>query len=279
MKRIIISTLFLLLSTVLFAQISPVGHLTVFSENGDKFYLILNGEKQNDIAQTNIRVEDLNQPYYNAKIIFVKKGLQEISKDYLTLTDADGIYQDVTYKIKNDKKNASKRKLNFFSMIPVRQDYTAPSNVYVVHYGQPVNVNPGINVGINMNVNINDSGYSNPQTSSDSGNHHGNHNSRGCSNKYEMASGNFSSALASIKKQGFDETKLKMAKQIASANCLNTNQIIQICKLFGFEDNKLDFAKYAYDFCVEPKNYFKLNDVFSFSSNVDDLTEYIQNKN
>ena len=85
--------------------------------------------------------------------------------------------------------------------------------------------------------------------------------------------------LATVKKQGFDETRLKTAKQIASSNCLNTNQIIQICQTFGFEETKLDFAQFAYDYCVEPKNYFKLNNIFGFSSSVDTLTDYVQSKN
>ena len=45
------------------AQIGPVGHLTIFSEDGDRFTLILNGEIINDEPQTNLRVEDLNQPF------------------------------------------------------------------------------------------------------------------------------------------------------------------------------------------------------------------------
>jgi hypothetical protein len=53
----------LLLLFLLSAGIAqPIGHLTVFSEDGDKFFLVLNGERQNNIAQTNIRVEDLNHP-------------------------------------------------------------------------------------------------------------------------------------------------------------------------------------------------------------------------
>jgi len=63
-----------------FSQNGPVGHLTIFSEDGDKFKLILNGELQNDIPQTNLRIEDLSQPYYNAKIQFEDKTLQDISK-------------------------------------------------------------------------------------------------------------------------------------------------------------------------------------------------------
>lgn len=303
MKRKITLQLFFFLMTIAsFAQYDPIGHLTIFSESGDKFFLVLNGEQQNDIAQTNIRIEDLNQPYYNAKIIFADNTIQEISKNYLPITDADGVYKDVTYKLKSDKNNKSKKKLTFFSMIPVEQGFIAPNNVYVVHYGQPernvgysqtsttttvgTGVNANVNVGgVSMNVNINDP-YSTSvtkttttHTTTDHHDHHIEQAPRGCNSRYAMGTGDFSSALSTVKKQGFDETRLKTAKQIASANCLNTNQITQICQAFGFEETKLDFAKFAYDFCVEPKNYFKLNNIFGFSSSVDDLTDYIQSRN
>ena len=302
-KKKFFSLLFLAMTAFVSAQVGPVGHLTIFSESGDKFFLILNGEKQNDIPQTNLRIEDLNQPYYNAKVIFVDKTLTEISKNNLLITDVDGVYQDVTYKIKKDKNNTSKMKMNFFSMIPVEQGYVAPKNVYVVHYGQPINVgtthstttttvgqgvNVGANVnvgGVNMNVSINDPyGTSVTETttthsSSQNYSHNEIQDFKGCTNKNAMGNSNFSSALATVKKQGFDETRLKTAKQIASSNCLNTNQIIQICQTFGFEETKLDFAQFAYDYCVEPKNYFKLNNIFGFSSSVDTLTDYVQSKN
>ena len=301
---------FLFVSVCTFAQIGAVGHLTIFSEDGDKFTLILNGELINDIPQTNLRVEDLNQPYYNAKIKFENQSLVEISKNNLMLADGNGIFADVTYKIKRDKNKAGKMKLNYFSAIPVQQNFIPASNVHVIHYGQHdqvviheqqtvgvtqttttiqegIGVGANVNidgVGIGVNVNINDPiGTSVTQTTttttvnSDANPHES--SSRGCTRRNAISQSNFGSALASVKNQGFDETRLKVAKQIASANCLNVNQIIQICNAFGFEETKLDFAKFAYDYCVEPNKYYNLNSIFSFSSSVDDLTDYIQTKN
>lgn len=313
---------FTLLTTLLFcsfigfSQIQPFGHLSIFSEDGDRFQLILNGELINDIPQTNLRVEDLNQPYYNAKIIFADKSLQEITKNNLMITDIDGVFTDVTYKIKRDKNKAGKMKMNFFSQIPVRQDFIPASNVHVIHYGQPksnvvlqqsggvtqttttttqsgVNIGANVNIGgINMGVSINDNmgdgvvtqttTTTTHSSSAYSDEHHGHQNydnGRGCKGKYAMSPKDFSNALATVKNQNFDETTLKTAKQIASANCLNVNQIIQLVKVFSFEESKLDFAKYAYDYCVDPKNYFNLNNVFSFSTSVEDLSDYIQSKN
>ena len=84
--------------------------------------------------------------------------------------------------------------------------------------------------------------------------------------------------MTTIESQSFEDTKLKTAKQIIAVNCLNVDQIMQIANTFSFEDNKLNFAKYAYDFCIEPKNYFKLNGIFSFSSNVEELSDYVQSR-
>ena len=305
----LISVLFL--AVIVNAQPQPTGNLTIFSEDGDKFFLILNGEKQNDAAQTNLRLEDLPQPYYNAKIIFADNSLGEISKNYLPITDGNGVFMDVTYKVKHDK-NTGKMTLKYFSMVAVQQNYIAPSNVAVMHYGNPTIIAPagsttvtqstttqttggtvGTNVnmgGVNMNVVVTDPNLNSTTqttttrttTTTSTGGGYQQTEVReqsvpaGCINSYPMNPGNFSSALNTIKNQGFEESKLKTAKQIASSNCLNTNQITQICQAFGFEESKLDFAKFAYDYCTDPKNYFKINNVFGFSASSDALNEYIQ---
>ncbi|MDI9256645.1 MULTISPECIES: DUF4476 domain-containing protein [Flavobacterium] len=309
-------TAFLCISALSFAQLGPVGHLTIFSEDGDKFTLILNGEVINDTPQTNLRVEDLNQPYYNAKIKFENSALADITKNNLMLTDVDGVFSDVTYKIRRDKNNKTKMKMNYFSSIPVRPDFIPPSNVHVIHYGQPqprpvvvqqttggvtqtttttttqtggTAVGVGVNVGgVNMGISINDSmgggavtqTTTTTTTSSVGGTRPVDYEEpvRGCNGRSCMTAANFNAALATIKKQSFEDTRLKTAKQVITANCLNVDQIMQIANTFNFEDNKLEFAKYAYDYCIEPRNYFKLNGIFSFSSNVDELSDYVQSR-
>ena len=310
MKKTFLYTLVLIFFFLISnAQPQPVGHLTVFSEDGDKFFLILNGERQNDKPQTNMRVEDLTQPQYSAKIIFEDKTLEEISKT-LYLNDANGTLMDVTYKIKHDKNGKPKLGSFPFSAVPVRQGYVAPSNVYVVRSGAPatttVVTTPGTTVtqttttqttggavganvnvgGVNMNVTVTDpllnTNVTTTHTTTTTNYHqtevHEQATPVGCVGAYPMNGSDFSSAVATVKNQGFDETRLKTAKQIAGGNCLSTGQIAEICKVFGFEETKLDFAKFAYDHCTEPKNYFKLNNIFSFSSSVDDLTDYVSKK-
>ena len=307
MNRIFILPFVLFFSILsAFAQPQPTGALTIFSEDGDKFFLILNGEPQNNIAQSNIRVEDLPQPYYTAKIVFENKAYPEILKKNLMVADFDGNFLDVTYKIKHDKSDMPKMASIPYSSIPAQQGFIAPSNVYVAHYGVQLpppaavttttttttttnNVN-GANVnvnamGINMNVNISDPflNGSVQTTTTESTTISGNNPpprpaNKGCVNNYAMSPSNFSAALATLKNQSFEDAKLSTAKQIAGSNCLSAAQISDICKLFNFEDSKLDFAKFAYVRCTEPGNYFIVNNVFNFSGSVDDLNEFIQSR-
>src|SRR5258705_11121438 len=114
-------------SSAILAQ--SVGHLTVFSDEGDKFFLVLNGERQNNASQTNMRVEDLTQPQYSTKIIFEDQTLGEITRT-LYLADQSGALMDVTYKIKHDKNGKPKLGAMPFSFIPVRQGFVSPANVY-----------------------------------------------------------------------------------------------------------------------------------------------------
>jgi hypothetical protein len=318
-KTFTLLTLFF--TIVSFCQIQPFGNLTIFSEDGDKFFLILNGEKINDIPQTNLRVEELNQPYYNAKVLFTDGTLEPVSKNNLMITDPDGIFMDVTYKIRRDKNKSTKMRMNFFSAIPVVPDFIPPSNVHVVHFGQPrpapvqqvivqqpvitnggvsqttttttTNIGNGVNAGVNvngvgigLNVNIND-GFGGTTTQTTTTTTTGgnavivqpvNPQPVGCAGASPMPNGNFNNAIQTLSKINFDDTKLKTANQIAQSNCLSTNQIIQICNLFSFEDNTLLFAKFAFDACTDPQNYFNVNSVFKFDSNAEALSEFVSGR-
>ncbi|MBD3581867.1 DUF4476 domain-containing protein [Flavobacterium selenitireducens] len=299
MKLSFTSLLFLLLSFIGNAQ--NYGHLTIFSEDGDKFFLILNGEKINDVAQTNLRVEDLPQPYYSAKIIFEDKSKKEITTNNLALTDVDDHFMDVTYKIRRDKKSPSKMKMNFFSMAEIEPDFTPPPSLYVMHYGQPqprvtqtvttttTNAQPagGVSMGMSapgMNVNISiqepqmTETISHTTTTTMSVPEEDRRRPRGCRDGYAMSPRQLDDMLSSLRKQTFEDTRLKTAKQMVSNNCMSAAQVAKMCLEFKFEDNRLNLAKHAFPFCTDPNNYYKVNDVFTYSSSTDELTEFVANR-
>ncbi len=303
------------------------GVITVFSEDGDKFYLVLNGVKQNNVPQTNVRVDGLTSDYYSGKVIFEDQSKPEITKMMNTKDAGTGQFAEVTFKIKKTKDG--ELKLRYFGMTPVPVNYTPPADMYVAHYGQApasqpaassvtqttvtttnpsgVNMNVGAggvsmsvnmgdpsngNGGINMNVNVNDPAANTTVTqttttttssyNSSSTTDNGSYSSQqqpaaqaGC--QYPMAPSSFNSAKSTISKASFEDTKMSTAKSILSSNCVNTDQVVQICNLFSFEKTKLDFAKYAYSKTVDKGNYFKVGNVFTFDASKTDLNNFISN--
>ncbi len=95
---------------------------------------------------------------------------------------------------------------------------------------------------------------------------------------FPMGSADFEDALSSIKNKTFDDDKMTVAKQIARSKCLTSEQIRDILKAIDYEDSRLEFAKYAYDFAYDPDNYYKVNDGFEFEMTIEELDEYLQNK-
>lgn len=98
----------------------------------------------------------------------------------------------------------------------------------------------------------------------------------GCS--YPMGTSDFDAAKKSIDSKDFEDSKFTVAKQVTKSNCLSAAQIKEVMQLFDFEATKLDYAKYAYDYCSDKNNYYKLNDAFDFESSVDELNEYLEKK-
>ncbi len=90
-----------------------------------------------------------------------------------------------------------------------------------------------------------------------------------------MAYSDFESAKKTIEAKSFDDSQLTIAKQIANSNCLSSQQVAEVMRIFSFEDSRLEFAKHAYDSTVDKGNYFKVNDAFKFESSIDELNEFL----
>lgn len=88
----------------------------------------------------------------------------------------------------------------------------------------------------------------------------------------------YKEAVRIINNENFDERRLATAERIIASNPMSTRQIANICKLFNFESNRLEFAKYAYHRCVDPNNYFMIDEVFTFDSSKEELYNFIRNR-
>lgn len=85
----------------------------------------------------------------------------------------------------------------------------------------------------------------------------------------------YDDAVRIISEENFDEKRLDVAKRIVTSNPMSARQIANICKIFSFEANRLEFAKYAYGFCVDRNKYFLVEGTFNFSASKDELNDYI----
>lgn len=306
MKKILFLILVLLFAYEGMAQFS---HVTVFSKEATPFYLILNGVRQNEQAQTNIRVEGLTEQYYQVKVIFADQKIPVLEKKYLPVVDPDGKNGHVTYVITEKKGNL---KLKYYSFTPAIDMPPPTPEVVVVSYnttpmpeivftetvtttttGHPNQAGININVndfGVNASIQINDgqnqvgtttttTTTTTTQTIQNAGVEVHHNEMDVYPQDYDecqpMNGMDFNQAKTAIKAKSFAESKLTMAKQISSSNCLTSDQVRDIMEVFSFEDSKLEFAKYAYDYCYDPNNYWKVNDAFDFESSIDELNEYL----
>ena len=85
----------------------------------------------------------------------------------------------------------------------------------------------------------------------------------------------FQGLKGSISSKPFEDNKVQIAKQFLGANCVSAAQVRELMGMFTYEESKLDIAKFAYGKCVDPNNYYKVNDGFTYSSSIDELNEFI----
>ena len=323
MKRILLAAM------VMFATIATVNAQTsnavFFTENGEGFYVIMNGLRMNDQPATNVKVTDLNQPGYKVKIIFEDSHLGEFDKNIYF--NEQGV--EVVYVIKKNKKGLWK--LGYQSAVPLAQAPPPAPTQSVIVFGAPApapvqssgtmvieetttttttttggggtvqsgdNVSMNVNVGgfgMDVNVTTSENGM-NMNSNSNVTHHHTTTTTTTTTTTggnagmveevyveevapcYEMPSGEFASAKNSIRSKSFSDSKMTLAKQITKANCLSASQVRQITELFDFESDKLEYAKFAFDYCPDKANYYKVNDAFTFESSIEELDEYIHGR-
>ena len=122
-------SLVLLLMTMI--QLSSVAqlktNLVFFSEQGERFTVILNGIRQNAAPETNVKVTDLIAPNYKVKIIFEDQTLGQLDKN---LTFNQGT--ETTFVIKRNNKN--EYVLRWMSEVPIAQALPPSQGQQVVVY-------------------------------------------------------------------------------------------------------------------------------------------------
>ncbi|MDD2634151.1 MAG: DUF4476 domain-containing protein [Bacteroidales bacterium] len=77
----------------------------------------------------------------------------------------------------------------------------------------------------------------------------------------------FSKIKSEIRKESFSTAKLEVAKRLVKQyECIGSAQVKDLLPLFSLETDKIDFAKFAYPFTTDPKNYNLVRDYFTSQS-------------
>ncbi len=76
-----------------------------------------------------------------------------------------------------------------------------------------------------------------------------------------------------------DTDKMKLMQSVLESRYYTTEQVRELMRWLSFESSKLDFAKWAYKNVTDRKNYWKLDNEFTFSSSKDEFNDYIRSAN
>lgn len=85
----------------------------------------------------------------------------------------------------------------------------------------------------------------------------------------------FAALRQTIYRAPFESTKLSIFRQALAYNYFTTAQVMDLMGLFYFDSSRLELAKMAYPFTVDPQRYYLLNSAFTFSSSARELGDYL----
>jgi len=94
-----------------------------------------------------------------------------------------------------------------------------------------------------------------------------------------MDAATFTTFLTKMKDKVSDNQKTDFVKSTMKNNWFSTDQVKEILKTLNFESNKVDLAKLIWHKTTDKESYFKIYDVFTFSSSEKSVQEYIDSQN
>ena len=155
---------------------------------------------------------------------------------------------------------------------PYTQGQTASNQPYAQGQ-QPQNQGNAYN-------NFPDPRYNNPQNLPDVYDEPTGNNSLGLNSGYRglMTYNEFQTMKERVKQNTLDNGKLEAARNLTRANTLTANQVAEIVHLMALDNNRLEYAKFAYEYTYDRQNYLMVADALSFTNNRRSLEQFINTK-
>lgn len=126
--QLILLAVFCLSSTLYAAN----NNLIIFSQDGNKFSVVLNGQQQNSMPETNVKITGLNAPNYKVKIIFANGAVPSFDQTvYLMEGGSEVSNKEFTYSLELKKSGEWKLKPNSIADVPQTTVAVPDQSVYV----------------------------------------------------------------------------------------------------------------------------------------------------
>jgi hypothetical protein len=279
--------------------------ITVFSENGERFTLTVDGSTINETPSSQVRAENLKGDFFQLVVVFEDESLGRVSQGFML---DPGKEQKARVQLKKNGSYAIRPFGEPTAYAPEEMAAEAPAPAQKPSWveaegqsttstnetkttvqtrsqttGENVNINVDM-MGVKMDVSMSVDDPTIEMTQTTTVEHSGSSEisyeeaeveQTGC---IEMDSADYLSVIKSLESKDFDDSKMTQAKQILQSNCMSSEQIRDLLKVFTYEDDKLEMAKYAYSHCSNPQNYWKVNDAFEYETTIEELDEFLQTK-
>ena len=291
-------TIFLFSVLFTFAALNAQSNLSIFNNNGQSFYVILNGIRQNSKPETNVQVAQIKNGSYAVKVIFADGKTPDIDKNFMI----DAPY-DITARI-IFKKGKGKLQLMgqepthgvlqeavvyrpndaavYSDMIPVQTTTTTTTTTTGTIHDENVNLNMNLSVGgVNVNLNANASTTTTTQTNNQGNAQHqqviAQVQQAPLSNRVNCTKtmNRLEAFKAELQDQSFEEDRLEALQLELKSTCLTTAQAEQLIDLFTFDENRLEVAKYLSDRLTDRDNAGALAKKLTFDSSKMEYRRYI----
>jgi hypothetical protein len=223
-----------------------INNLVVFCNEGERFTLILNGLKENQIPETNVRVEGLDLKVYQVRIIFENPKLKE-HETTLTFyrTGKECVFALNKHGKKHTLDYVSEKEIDGFlnPALPQTPAVISPSIEMATTPPQPISTENNVNNDI-------------PNTTPPS----------------------FQTTLANIISQPTEADKLNTAVTLLENNTFSVSQIKQMLSVFSTEKTRLAFAKQVCAKTKDPSTYTAIVDAFLNQAVKQELQNFLKNK-
>jgi hypothetical protein len=293
---------------------AQTSNLVIFSEAGETFTLYVNGVRKNATPDSNAKAIGMTEDGCKVRVDFLDSSIPDLNK-FISLSTGEettfgivknkkGVYvlrHTSTVAIPDESTTPHETKVIVVQgdSEPVSQTTTVSTTTSEKMAssaegsdlnGVSMNVNAGdanVNFSVSVNgasANVNGSATQSTNTSytttttTTSTSTPATVNTKTANTSCALSETDFRNGIDAVRSKSFAETKMSTAKQALKNKCVTTEQVKGFASEFTFENDKLDFLKYAYEFTSDKNNFYLLSSVFEHESTMEDLNEYIDSK-